>query len=270
MKDIKYKLKQLKRKGYKVPTLKMIKKEKDIEGIKKAALVNTGLLDYIEQNIKAGMTTEQIDEMAEQYTKEHNGICADYQYEGFPKHICTSINDIVCHGIPSEDAILHDGDIINVDATTLVDGYYADASRMFMIGKVSDNARRLVEVTRECLHKGIETIVPYKSTISDIGKAIEKHAHKNGYTVVEEFCGHGVGYNLHEDPFIYHYDPHEKTEVLVPGMVFTIEPMINEGDKDICLEEGDDWQIYTVDGLLSAQWEHTLLVTEEGVEILSW
>ncbi len=262
-------LKEFKKRGYVVPTRNMIKNEKDIEGIKKAAVVNSGLLDYIEAHIKEGISTENIDVMASEYTSRHHGVCADYNYEGFPKHLCTSINDVVCHGIPHPDDILLEGDIINVDATTMVDGYYADASRMYMIGEVDDEAKRLVRVTRECLYKGIEAIKPWESTVSDIGRAIEKYAHDNGYSVVEEFCGHGVGFQLHEDPYIYHYDPHFETELLVPGMVITIEPMINQGKKDVCLEEGDDWTVYTVDGLLSAQWEHTLLITEDGVKILS-
>lgn len=263
------KLKKLKQEGYLIPTHQMIKNEKDIAGIRKAAKVNSGLLDYIENHIQAGMSTEDIDRMAVRYTKKHHAICADYQYEGYPKSICTSLNDVVCHGIPNPYDILVDGDIINVDATTLVDGYYADASRMFMIGNVDSEAKRLVEVTKECLYKGIESIIPYKSCISDIGKAIEKHAKENGYSVVKEFCGHGVGFALHEDPYIYHYDPHMDTIVLVPGMVITIEPMINQGSDEICLEEGDDWTVYTLDESLSAQWEHTLLITETGVEILS-
>lgn len=260
---------KLKQEGYLLPSHKMIKNKKDIEGIRKAAKVNSGLLDYIQDHIKAGMSTDDIDQMAVQYTKKHHAICADYLYEGYPKSICTSLNDVVCHGVPNDYDILVEGDIINVDATTLVDGYYADASRMFMIGHVDDEAKRLVDVTRECLYKGIESIVPYKSRISDIGKAIERYASKNGYSVVKEFCGHGVGFALHEDPYIYHYDPQIDTIVLVPGMVITIEPMINQGSDEVCMEEGDDWTVYTYDESLSAQWEHTLLITENGVEILS-
>ncbi len=263
------KLKQLEEKGYMIPTSSMIKSEEDIIKIRKAAKVNSGLLDYIGENICAGMSTAQIDKMAVEYTHEHGGVCADYQYEDYPKSICTSINDVVCHGIPNDDDILCEGDIINIDATTMVDGYYADASRMYMIGEVSQKARRLVEVTKECLYKGIEAIIPYQSKVGDIGKAIEKYALKNGYSVVKEFCGHGIGYDLHEDPYVYHYDPKIDTVVLVPGMLITVEPMINEGKADVCLEEGDDWTVYTLDGSLSAQWEHTLLIKEDGVEIIS-
>lgn len=263
------KLMQLKQDGKKIPTAKMIKNSKQIEGIKKVAIVNSGLLDYIEQNIQVGMSTEQIDLMAKEYTAKHGAICADYQYIGYPKHICVSINDVVCHGIPSETEILQDGDIVNVDATTLLDGYYADASRMFMIGNVSDEARQLVEDTKKALEIGIASIVPYQSCVGDIGKAIETFAKDKGYSVVKEFCGHGVGLAIHEDPYVFHFEPNEPTVTLVPGMVFTIEPMLNLGGSDVYVDESDEWTVYTDDESLSAQWEHTLLVTEDGVEILS-
>lgn len=263
------KLAKLKQDGKMIPTHKMIKNNEQIEGIKKAAEINSGLLDYIEQNIKAGMSTEQIDIMADEYTAKHNAICADYQYIGYPKHICVSINDVVCHGIPSETEILQEGDIVNVDATTMLDGFYADASRMFMIGNVSDEARALVEDTKKALEIGINTIVPYQSCVGDIGKAIETFANEKGYGVVKEFCGHGVGLAIHEDPYIFHFEPNEPTITLVPGMVFTIEPMLNLGSPDVFVDEDDEWTVYTDDESLSAQWEHTLLVTEDGVEILS-
>lgn len=252
-----------------LPSHKMIKNTEQIKGIKKAAKVNSGLLDYIERNIKAGMTTEEIDVMAEQYTTEYNAICADYQYCGYPKHICVSINDVVCHGIPSESDIIHDGDIVNVDATTMLNGYYADASRMFMIGKVSKKAKQLVQDTKKALDLAINTIVPYQSCVADIGRTIETFAKANGYSVVKEFCGHGVGLAIHENPYIFHFEPNETTVTLVPGMVFTIEPMLNLGNADIFVDADDGWTVLTEDGSLSAQWEHTILITETGVEILS-
>ncbi len=263
------KLELLKQQGKKVPTKKMIKTKQQIEGIKKAAIVNSGLLDYIEENIKAGMSTEQIDIMAKDYTKKHNAICADYQYCGYPKHICVSVNDVVCHGIPSDDQILQEGDIVNVDATTMVDGYYADASRMFMIGKVSKEAKQLVEDTKKALEIGISSIIPYQSCIGDIGSAIENFAKAHGYSVVKEFCGSRVGLALHEDPYVLHFNPHKPTEVIVPGMVFTIEPMLNLGSRHVFVDADDEWTVYTEDGSLSAQWEHTILITETGVEIIS-
>ncbi|MFQ6862520.1 MAG: methionyl aminopeptidase [Beduini sp.] len=263
------KLEQLKKQGYKIPTKKMIKNEEQIEGIRQAAIVNNGLLDHIEAHIKAGMTTEDIDQMTNAYLAKHHARSADLNYQGYPKSICTSVNDEVCHGIPSKDVVLKDGDIINVDATTDLNGYFADASRMFMIGDVSKEAKELVEITRLCLYKGIESVKPWESCVGDIGVAIQEFAEANGYSVVREFCGHGVGLSMHEDPYVFHFKPNEPTEVLVPGMVFTIEPMINAGKKDIHLKEGNDWTAYTDDGSLSAQWEHTLLVTDEGVEIIS-
>lgn len=263
------KLKELKLAGKKIPTRKMIKNEAQIEGIRKAAAINSGLLDYIEEHIHAGMSTEEIDIMAKEYTEKYHTTCADYQYMGFPKHICVSINDVVCHGIPSKDIILQEGDIVNVDATTMLDGYYADASRMFMIGNVSPEAKKLVEDTKKALEIGIASIVPYQSCVGDIGKAIETFAKANNYSVVREFCGHGVGLAIHEDPYVFHFEPNERTVTLVPGMVFTIEPMLNLGKRDVFVDADDEWTVYTEDGSLSAQWEHTLLVTEDGVEIIS-
>lgn len=267
--DFDKKIKYYKKKGILTPSRKMIKNQKQIEGIKKAAGVNNGLLNYIENHIQIGMTTEDIDVMTNAYLEKHHAHSADLNYEGYPKSICTSVNEEVCHGIPSSKKILKNGDIINVDATTELNGYYADASRMFMLGTVSDEAKRLVEITKECLYEGMKAVKPWKSCIGDIGAAIEKHAHKNGYSVVEEFCGHGIGMTMHEDPYVFHFKPNEETVLIVPGMVFTIEPMINQGGKGIHLEYENDWTVYTDDGKLSAQWEHTFLVTEDGVEIIS-
>lgn len=252
-----------------VPTRRMIKTEKDIEGIKKAAAINNGLLDMVEERIKEGVSTLEIDNWCVEYLKEHHAHSADFNYQGYPKSICTSINDVICHGIPNEKDILKSGDIINVDVTTEYKGYYADASRMFMIGQVSQEAERLVLATKECLNIGMAQIKPFESQIRDIGIAIEKYAHSMGYSVVEEYCGHGVGYKMHEDPFVLHYANYNPSYLLVPGMVITIEPMINEGVKGIRFKEGDTWSSYTKDGKLSSQWEHTILVTEDGYEILS-
>lgn len=264
-------LEAYRREGYVVPKKKMIKNKEQIEGIKAAAVINNGMLDYIGSNIKAGITTDDIDQMCQKFLKEHDAHSADLGYQGYPKSICTAVNDVVCHGIPSKNVVLKDGDIINVDATTEYKGYYADASRMYMIGEVKDNARKLVEVTKECLEESIKAIVPWESRISDIGKIIEKIAHANGYSVVEEYCGHGVGLKMHEDPYVIHYDGHEDTELIVPGMVFTIEPMINEGKKGIRFKAGDTWSSYTVDGKLSAQWEHTIVINyDETVEVVSF
>ena len=268
-KDFDIKLEEKRKEGYKIPPKKFIKNSLQIEGIRKAAFYNNGLLDLIENNIHEGMSTEDIEQLCVKFLDDNNCKSADYKYQGYPKHICTSINDVVCHGIPSEKAILKKGDIINVDSTLSFNGYFADASRMYEIGEVSEKAHKLVYVTKECLNKAIEAIKPWESTLNDIGLAIEKYAHKRGFSVVEEFCGHGVGLAMHEDPYVLHYSVKEKTYLLVPGMVFTIEPMINEGRRDIDIDKKDGWTVRTVDHKLSAQWEHTLVVTENGVEILS-
>jgi methionine aminopeptidase, type I len=262
------KLSDLKRKGHIVPTKDLIKTKEQIEGIRKSAEVNNGLLDLISENIKEGMTTEQIDKLAYDYTISKGGIPADLNYDGFPKSICISINNEVCHGIPSDDVVLKNGDIVNVDATTILNGYYSDASRMFMIGEVSEEARKLVQVTKECVNKGLEAVKPW-AFLGDIGAAIQEHAENNGYSVVREFGGHGVGLDIHEDPFVFHFGKRGTDMVLAPGMVFTIEPMINAGSHEIFIDEDNGWTALTADGSLSAQWEHTVLVTEDGVEVIS-
>ncbi|HAR86682.1 MAG TPA: methionine aminopeptidase [Clostridium sp.] len=262
------KLSDLKRKGYIVPTRNLIKTKGQIEGIKKSAEINNGLLDLISENIKAGMTTEEINKLAHDYTVSKGGIPATFNYDGFPKSICVSINNVVCHGIPSKDVILKNGDIVNVDATTILNGYYSDASRMFMIGEVDEEAKKLVEVTKECLNKGLESVKPW-GFLGDIGAAIQEYAESNGYSVVREFGGHGVGLDIHEEPFVSHLGKRGTGMVLVPGMVFTIEPMINAGSNEIFIDEDDGWTVFTDDDSLSAQWEHTILVTEDGLEIIS-
>lgn len=262
------KLINLKRKGYIVPTKNLIKTKEQIEGIKKSAEINNGLLDLISENIKEGMTTEEIDKLAYDYTISKGGIPADLNYDGFPKSICISINNEVCHGIPRKDVILKNGDIVNVDATTILNGYYSDASRMFMIGEVNEEARNLVQVAKECLNKGLEAVKPW-GFLGDIGAAIQEYAESNGYSVVRDFGGHGVGLDIHEEPFIFHFGKRGTGMVLAPGMVFTIEPMINAGSHEVFIDENNGWTALTTDGSLSAQWEHTVLVTENGIEIIS-
>ena len=195
-------------------------------------------------------------------------IPAPLGYHDFPKSVCTSINDEICHGIPSEDVILKEGDIINVDVSTILDGYYSDASRMYMIGEVPDNAKKLVEVTKECMIKGIEAVKPW-TRLGNVGYTIEQHAKANGYSVVREFGGHGIGLQFHEDPFVSYVTPKGSEMLLVPGMMFTIEPMINEGSPDFFVDEDNDWTIYTMDDGLSAQIEYMVLITENGAEVLT-
>lgn len=258
----------LQNKGHLVPSRDLIKTPEQIEGIRRSGVVNTGVLDLIEKEIHEGMTTAQIDHLVFDYTVSHGAIPAPLNYEGFPKSVCTSINEVVCHGIPSEKEILRDGDIINVDVSTILDGYFSDASRMFMIGNVSPEKRRLVEVTKECLEIGMEAAKPF-GFVGDIGNAIQHHAEKNGYSVVRDLCGHGVGLKFHEEPEVTHFGRKGTGMLLVPGMVFTIEPMINMGRYDVYIDSDDGWTVLTDDGLPSAQWEHTFVMTETGLEILT-
>ena len=246
-----------------------IKRPSQIEGIRKAGEINTGVLDEVGKLIHEGMSTQDIDDIVSKYTTEHGGICAPLNYEGFPKSVCTSINGEVCHGFPARHRKLRNGDIINVDCTTILDGYYADASRMFMIGNVSEERRKLVEETKKCLEIGIQAAQPW-AHVGDIGYAIAKYAHSKGYSVVRELGGHGVGIDFHEDPFVAHVGSKGKGMVLVPGMIITIEPMINAGKAAVEIDPYNNWTIYTRDGSDSAQWEHTILITEDGNEILTY
>lgn len=256
--------------GCLVPDRKLIKTAEQIEGIRRSGVVNTGVLDLVAQEIHPGMTTLEIDKLVYDYTVAHGAIPAPLNYEGFPKSVCTSINEVVCHGIPSEFDVLEEGDIVNVDVSTILDGYYSDASRMFVIGgKTTPEKQKLVDVARECLEIGMEAAKPY-SFVGDIGHAIAQHAHKNGFSVVRDLCGHGVGLEFHEEPEVLHYGKKRTGMLLVPGMVFTIEPMINMGDWRVFVDEEDGWTVVTEDELPSAQWEHTFVMTDHGLEILTY
>ena len=235
----------LKLEGHSMPARSLIKSPEDLRLIKKAADINNGVLDMVSERIHAGMTTEDINTLVHNYTIEHGGVPAPLNYEGFPKSVCTSVNDEVCHGIPSKDVILQEGDIVNVDVTTIYKGHYADASRMFMIGDVSPEAKRLVEVTKECLQIGLDAIKPW-GHVGDIGAAIMEHAHKNGYTVVRDFAGHGVGNGFHEDPIVPHIGMRGTGMVLAPGMVITVEPMINAGGWELFIDEDNGWTLILV------------------------
>ena len=258
----------LQNKGHLVPSRKLIKTEEQIEGIRRSGVVNSGILDLVGKEIKAGMSTAAIDKLVYDYTVDHGAIPAPLNFEGFPKSVCTSINEVVCHGIPSEKEILKEGDIINVDVSTILDGYYSDASRMFMIGKVSPEKEKLVRVVKECLEIGMKAAKPF-GFVGDIGHAIQKHAEKNGFSVVRDLCGHGVGLEFHEEPEVTHFGRKGTGMLLVPGMVFTIEPMINMGTYRVYIAEEDGWTVITDDELPSAQWEHTFVMRENGLEILS-
>ena len=257
--------------GKEVPTRNLILNEEQIEGIRRSGVVNTGVLDEVAKQIHAGMNTQEIDDICRAYCESHGAIPACLGYEGYPKSVCTSINEVVCHGIPKEDDVLEEGDIINVDFTTILDGYYADASRMFIIGKTIPEKEQLVRVAKECLEIGMEAAKPY-CFVGDIGNAIQKHAHKYHYGVVRDLCGHGVGLKFHEEPEVVHYGRKGTGMLLVPGMVFTIEPMINMGTWEVFIDADDPygWEVISADELPSAQWEHTLLMTEHGVEVLTY
>lgn len=258
----------LQNKGHLVPSRELIKTEEQIEGIRRSGVVNSGILDLVGKEIKAGMSTAAIDKLVYDYTTDHGAIPAPLNFEGFPKSVCTSINEVVCHGIPSEKEILREGDIINVDVSTILDGYYSDASRMYMIGKVSPEKEKLVRVAKECLEIGMKAARPF-GYVGDIGNAVQKHAEKNGFSVVRDLCGHGVGLEFHEEPEVAHFGKKGTGMLLVPGMVFTIEPMINMGTYRVYIDEADGWTVITDDEQPSAQWEHTFVMREDGLEILS-
>ncbi len=255
--------------GHTVPPRKIIKTPEQIEKIKESASINIAVLDYIEEHIKEGMSTAEIDRIVYEMTTERGGIPAPLNYEGYPYSVCTSVNDQVCHGFPSEDVVLKSGDIVNVDCSTILDGYFSDSSRMFCIGEISPEKRKLVEVTRECVYKGLEQVKPW-GFLGDMGQAVHDHAFANGYTVVREIGGHGVGLEFHEEPWVG-YNSKKGTEMLmVPGMIFTIEPMVNMGKVEIYTDKENGWEVYTKDHMPSAQWEIMVLVTEDGYEVLSW
>lgn len=255
--------------GLEVPYRSLLKTTADIEGIKRSAAINIGVLDYVAERIGPGVTTEQVDQWVHDYTVEHGGIPADLGFEGYPKSVCTSVNDQVCHGIPASDVVLKEGDIVNVDCSTILDGYFSDSSRMFCIGAVDPEWQRLVDVTRECVRKGLEAVKPW-GFLGDVGAAVNAHAQANGLSVVREFGGHGIGLEFHEDPFVSFVTEPGTGMVLAPGMCFTIEPMVNLGAPDIDMNDPNGWTVRTKDGSPSAQWEVQLVVTETGYELLSW
>lgn len=251
-----------------VPPRELIKNKEQIAKIKESGVINTAVLDYVAKNIKAGVTTEDIDRWVYEETARLGAIPAPLNYEGFPKSVCTSVNDVVCHGIPSPDQVLKDGDIINVDISTIYKGYFSDASRMFCIGEVSEEKKKLVEVTKQAVYLGLQQVKPW-GHLGDIGQAINDFAKENGYSVVREIGGHGIGLEFHEDPWVSYVTKKGTDMLLAPGFMFTIEPMINMGSHKIFTDENDGWTVYTKDGKPSAQWEIQVLVTESGYEIIS-
>ncbi len=262
-------LQRLYSEGHDVLARSLLKTPQDIAGIKHSAEVNIGVLDYVGERIKAGVTTAEVDRWVHDYTVEHGAIPAPLDYEGFPKSVCTSVNNVVCHGIPSEDEVLRDGDIVNVDCSTIRDGYFSDSSRMFCVGEVSEERRKLVDVTHEAVQRGLAAVKPW-GYLGDMAHAVQAYVEENGFTVVREFGGHGIGCEFHEDPFVGFVGEPGEGIVLAPGMCFTIEPMVNAGAPDIDMTDPNGWTVRTKDGSDTAQWEVQLVVTETGYELLSW
>ena len=262
-------LERLYTEGWEVPPRSLLKTAADIEGIKRSAAINIGVLDYVADHIAPGVTTAQIDQWIYDYTVDHGGIPADLNFEGYPKSVCTSINDVVCHGIPSEDDVLREGDIVNVDCSTILNGYFSDSSRMFCIGEVSEERRRLVEVTHESVQRGLAAVKPW-APLGDMSHAVQSCVEEAGFNVVREFGGHGIGKEFHEDPFVGFVGEPGEGPIMAPGMCFTIEPMVNAGAPEINMDDPNGWTVRTADGSDSAQWEVQLVVTEDGYELLSW
>lgn len=256
-------------KGAVVPSHSIIKTPAQIKGIRESAKINIAVLDYVASHIGPGITTEEIDNWVYSQTVSYGAIPAPLDYEGFPKSVCTSVNNQVCHGIPSPDVILKEGDIINVDISTIYKGYYSDSSRMFCIGNVTPEKKHLVEVARQCLDVGLKEVRPW-GFLGDMGQAVHEFAVANGCSVVRDIGGHGIGLDFHEDPWVSYVSKRGTEMLMVPGLVFTIEPMINLGTDEIYTDDNDGWTIYTEDGLPSAQWEIQVLVTGDGYEILAY
>ena len=255
--------------GHIVPTHEILKNAEQIEKIKESAKINIAVLDYVAEHIKAGISTAEIDKWVYDITTKMGGVPAPLNFEGFPKSVCTSINNEVCHGIPSEDVIIKDGDIINVDVSTNLNGYFSDSSRMFCIGNVSEENRKLVEETKNAVYEGLKQVKPW-GVLGDMGQAVNDYVKSKGYSVVREVGGHGIGLEFHEDPWVSYISKKGTEMLMVPGMIFTIEPMVNAGKPDIFVDEDNGWTIYTEDNSMSAQWEIQVLVTEDGYEIIAY
>ena len=267
--DLDERLEDLANQGFEVLPRTLLKSQADIEGIKISAEVNVGSLDYVAEHIGIGTTTEEIDQWVYNYCIEHDAIPADLNYEGFPKSVCTSINEVVCHGIPCKEDVLREGDIVNVDMSTIKNGYFSDSSRMFCIGEVDPEWKRLVDVTRDSVQAGLAAVKPW-GFLGDVSAAVNKVATDAGFTVVREFGGHGIGLEFHEDPWVGFCEKAGTGPVLVPGMCFTIEPMVNMGAQEIDMTDPNGWTVRTADRKPTAQWEVQLVVTEDGYELLSW
>ena len=267
--DFDEKIEEFEGAGHIVPSHEILKNAEQIEKIKESAKINIAVLDYVAEHIKAGISTAEIDKWVYDITTKMGGVPAPLNFEGFPKSVCTSINNEVCHGIPSEDVIIKDGDIINVDVSTNLNGYFSDSSRMFCIGNVSEEKRKLVEETKNAVYEGLKQVKPW-GFLGDMGQAVNDYVKSKGYSVVREVGGHGIGLEFHEDPWVSYISKKGTEMLMVPGMIFTIEPMVNAGKPDIFVDEDNGWTIYTEDNSMSAQWEIQVLVTEDGYEIIAY
>ncbi len=246
-----------------------IKTPEELEKMRVAGRLAAQVLEMIEPHVEVGISTGELDRLCHNYIVDDlDAIPAPLNYNGFPKSICTSINEVVCHGIPNDRKILKSGDIVNLDITVIKDGYHGDTSMMFCLGHAAPHAERLAQITQQCLYRGIEVVKP-GATLGDIGYVTQKYAEKNYYSVVREYCGHGIGAIFHEEPQVLHYGKKGAGMPLKEGMTFTIEPMLNAGRRHVKLNRKDGWTVSTCDGRLSAQWEHTLAVTATGVEVLT-
>lgn len=267
--DFDEKIEEFEGAGHIVPSHEILKNAEQIEKIKESAKINIAVLDYVAEHIKAGISTAEIDKWVYDITTKMGGVPAPLNFEGFPKSVCTSINNEVCHGIPSEDVIIKDGDIINVDVSTNLNGFFSDSSRMFCIGNVSKENRKLVEETKNAVYEGLKQVKPW-GFLGDMGQAVNDYVKSKGYSVVREVGGHGIGLEFHEDPWVSYISKKGTEMLMVPGMIFTIEPMVNAGKPDIFVDEDNGWTIYTEDNSMSAQWEIQVLVTEDGYEIIAY
>ena len=267
--DFDEKIEEFEGAGHIVPSHEILKNAEQIEKIKESAKINVAVLDYVAEHIKAGISTAEIDKWVYDITTKMGGVPAPLNFEGFPKSVCTSINNEVCHGIPAEDVIIKDGDIINVDVSTNLNGYFSDSSRMFCIGNVSEENRKLVEETKNAVYEGLKQVKPW-GFLGDMGQAVNDYVKSKGYSVVREVGGHGIGLEFHEDPWVSYISKKGTEMLMVPGMIFTIEPMVNAGKPDIFVDEDNGWTIYTEDNSMSAQWEIQVLVTEDGYEIIAY
>ncbi|WP_319482291.1 type I methionyl aminopeptidase [uncultured Draconibacterium sp.] len=246
----------------------IIKSPEQIEGVRQSGKLAAKTLDFAEQFVKEGVNTEFIDDKVEEFIRSHGAVPATKGYNGYPKSSCISLNNVICHGIPSKKTVLKEGDILNIDVTTILNGFYGDTSRMFTVGDVSQEAEDLIDITSHCLDLGIEQVKP-SNRFGNIGFVIQRYAKAQGYSVVYEFCGHGVGVDFHEEPQVDHASRRNSGPEMKPGMIFTIEPMINQGKPKAVIDKNDGWTARTIDSKLSAQFEHTILVTPTGCEVLT-